>query len=96
MGVSTVFPGFIRGAGMFAESGAELPKGVGTRTPEQVAAAVLAAVERNRAEIDVAPPSLRAGAAFAQLAPGLSAAVARRLGSDRIAADIARGQTDKR
>lgn len=35
VGVSTVFPGFIRGAGMFAEAGVELPKGVATRTPRR-------------------------------------------------------------
>ena len=35
VGVTTVFPGFIRDAGMFAESGTKLPRGVGTRTPER-------------------------------------------------------------
>ena len=38
VGVTTVFPGFIREAGMFADSGVKLPRGVGTRTPEDVAA----------------------------------------------------------
>jgi len=37
VGVSVVTPGFIRDAGMFHESGAQLPSYVGTRTPEQVA-----------------------------------------------------------
>ena len=37
IGVSTVFPGFIRDAGMFATSGVRLPPGVGTRSPEDVA-----------------------------------------------------------
>src|SRR5205807_5818820 len=37
VGVSVVLPGFIRGAGMFAEAGVELPRGVGTRTPQDVA-----------------------------------------------------------
>ena len=32
VGVSTVFPGFIRDAGMFAETGAKLPPYVGTKT----------------------------------------------------------------
>ena len=31
VGVSAVFPGFIRDAGMFADSGVKLPPGVGTR-----------------------------------------------------------------
>jgi short-subunit dehydrogenase len=96
VGVSTIFPGFIRDAGMFAESGAVLPKGVGSATPDDVAAAVRKAIVRNRAELDVAPLSLRVGAAFSQLAPQLSATVSRRLGADAISADIAAGQSDKR
>lgn len=96
VGVSTVFPGFIRDAGMFADSGAVLPKGVGSATPQDVAASVVKAIVHDRAEIDVAPLSLRLGAAFAQVAPQLSATVSRRLGADRISADIAAGQSDKR
>jgi uncharacterized protein len=80
---------------MFANSGATLPPGVGTRSPEDVAAAVVLAIERNRAEIDVAPLSLRLGSAVASVAPELSAAVSRRLGSDRIAARIVAGQREK-
>src|SRR5215211_7240122 len=38
VGVSCVFPGFVRDAGMFADSGATLPPGVGTSTPGDVAA----------------------------------------------------------
>ncbi|MST35128.1 SDR family NAD(P)-dependent oxidoreductase, partial [Acidimicrobiaceae bacterium USS-CC1] len=50
VGVSVLLPGFVRDAGMFADSGATLPPGVGTRTPGEVAAAAVAAVERDRAE----------------------------------------------
>jgi short-subunit dehydrogenase len=96
VGVSTIFPGFISDAGMFADSGAKLPKGVGTASPEQVADAVLRAIEKDRAEIDVAPVGLRLGAAFAQLAPQLSANVSRRLGANQISSDIAAGQSHKR
>jgi short-subunit dehydrogenase len=96
VGVSTVFPGFIRGAGMFADTGATLPPGIGTRTPQQVASAVLRAIERNRAEIDVAPVGLRVGAMFAGLAPQTSASVSRLIGSDRISASISDAQRDKR
>jgi hypothetical protein len=39
----------LRSAGMFAKSGARLPRGGGTRSPQQVAAAVVRAVERTRA-----------------------------------------------
>jgi short-subunit dehydrogenase len=96
VGVSVVFPGFIRGAGMFHESGAKLPKGVGTSTPEQVAAAVVKAIVQDKGEIDVAPVGMRAGTAFAQLAPTTSAKVAKRLGGDKVAQQLASGQATKR
>lgn len=96
VGVSTVFPGFIRDAGMFADTGVRLPPGVRTRAPEDVARAVISAIERNRGEVDVAPLSLRAGAAAAGLAPEFAMAVARRLGSDAIAVRFAAEQRDKR
>ena len=96
VGVSVVFPGFIRDAGMFHDSGVQLPSYVGTRTPEQVADAVVDAIRRDRGEVDVAPASVRAGAMFAQIAPALSARLTRRLGSDAIARDFASGQASKR
>ncbi len=96
VGVSTVFPGFIRDAGMFAEAGVELPAGVGTKTPEDVAKAVVTAIERNRGEIDVAPITMRAGTVFAGVAPELAATVARRLGSVEIARQMEAGQRNKR
>ena len=97
VGVTTVFPGFIRDAGMFAESGAKLPRGVGTRTPEEVASAVIRGIEKNRAEIDVAPISLRSGARLFGVAPGLVAAVNRRARAPiRCAEALAEGQRDKR
>ncbi|HZL47541.1 MAG TPA: SDR family NAD(P)-dependent oxidoreductase [Solirubrobacteraceae bacterium] len=96
VGVSAVFPGFIRDAGMFADAGVELPTGVGTRTPEDVAAAVVRAIERNRAEVDVAPLSVRAGTIFAGVAPELAANVSRRLGSEDIADAMSSAQSDNR
>lgn len=96
VGVSVVLPGFIREAGMFAESGVALPRGVGTKTPAQVAEAVLRAVERNRAEVEVAPLALRLGASFAALAPELAATISRRMGSEKVSADLAAGQKSKR
>ncbi len=97
VGVSVVLPGFVSGAGMFADAGdVRLPPGVGTRTPEQVAAGVLRAIERNRAEVDVAPVPLRFGATFASAAPQLAAAASRLMGSDRVAEDLASRQLDKR
>ncbi|MGH7899712.1 MAG: SDR family NAD(P)-dependent oxidoreductase [Candidatus Binatia bacterium] len=95
VGVSTVFPGFIRDAGMFADSGAKLPPGVGTRTPPDVAAAVVRAIEQDEGEIDVAPFGLRVGAKVAGVAPGMSATLQRWLGAEKIAEDVTRGQRGK-
>ena len=96
VGVTTVFPGFIRDAGMFAESGTELPSYVGTRTPEDVADAVVRSIERGLLEVDVAPLSMRMGAKFASVAPGLSAKLQRRMGSTELSAEMAKGQAGKR
>jgi short-subunit dehydrogenase len=96
VGVSAVFPGFIREAGMFAESGVKLPAGVGTRSPEDVSRATLNAIENNRAEIDVAPLTLRGSAIFGSIAPELAAKAARRMGSHDLADQIGVGQRDKR
>lgn len=97
VGVSVVLPGFISGAGLFADAGnIKLPRGIRTRTPEQVAAAVIGVIERNRAEVQVAPLSLRFGATFAGVAPQLAATGSRLMGSDRIATELAAGQRDKR
>lgn len=92
VGVTVVYPGFISEAGMFADSGAKLPPWVGTRTPQQVAEAVASAIENGRAEVDVAPLSLRAGSLLASIAPVTLARVQRRLGSVGVAESIAEGQ----
>jgi short-subunit dehydrogenase len=96
VGVTVVFPGFVSGAGMFADAGVKLPRGVGTRSPEQVAAAVVRGIEEGRAEIDVAPLGLRAGALASALAPVTTAKLQRRLGSAKVSAALAEGQRAKR
>jgi short-subunit dehydrogenase len=96
VGVSTVFPGFIRDAGMFHDSGAKLPPYVGTKTPEDVARAVIKAIEHDRSEVDVAPLPMRVGAALSGLAPEAVAMVQRRLGANEIARKVTDGQLDKR
>ena len=96
VGVTVVYPGFVSEAGMFAEAEVRLPRWVGTVTPEQVAQAVTRGIERERAEIDVAPLGLRAGALAGTLAPVTVARVQRRMGSDRLARALAEGQRPKR
>lgn len=92
VGVSCVFPGFVREAGMFHVSGARLPWFVGTSSPEDVARGVVRAIERERWEVDVAPLGLRVGATLAGLAPGPVSRLNRLLGGDRVADELAAGQ----
>jgi len=95
VGVSVVLPGFIRDAGMFADANIKLPPGVGTRTSQDVADAVISAIERNRAEVDVAPATLRIGATIAGAAPALAASGQRLLGGRKIASELASSQRSK-
>lgn len=88
VGVSVIFPGPIRDAGMFAQSEVQLPRLAATRTPGDVADAVVRAVERGRPEIDVASGAIRAAAVLAAVAPGAAEALNRRLGAPEIAAQV--------
>ena len=71
VGVSLVSPGFVRDAGMFANSGSKPPPGLGTTTPERVAAAVVRAIEANKMEIAVAPLQQRFATHLALASPGV-------------------------
>ena len=88
VGVSVIMPGFVRDAGMFADSGVKLPPGIGTSSPEQVASAVISAIERDRGEVTVAPFGLRIGANIAAVAPDLAAAGQRLMGGAKVAARL--------
>lgn len=96
VGVSAIFPGFIRDAGMFADAGVKLPPGVGTKSPEHVAEATLRAIERNKGEVDVAPVGLKIGTTFGSLLPEAAATVTRKMGGDAIAQRFETGQKAKR
>jgi short-subunit dehydrogenase len=97
VGVSVVSPGFIREAGMFADAGSKAPPGMGTGTPEQVGAATVKAIERNKAEVAVAPLQQRAAAHFALASPALSVRAQSGSAGQRSAEAIAKGHpTDKR
>jgi short-subunit dehydrogenase len=96
VGVTTVFPGFVREAGLFAKSGVKLPPGVGTSSPQDVADAVVRGIEKGSAEIDVAPMATRSTARVFGVAPSVVVAVGRRLGGARLAAAVAEGQRDHR
>lgn len=96
VGVTVVFPGFIRDAGLFADTGIRLPAYVRTRSPRQVADAVVRGIERDRGEIDVAPLPMRVSGWMAGIAPGPVAGIARRLGSAEMAQQLAERQRVKR
>jgi short-subunit dehydrogenase len=93
---SVVMPGIIREAGMFADSGAKMPTGMGTSSPEEVADGVVAAIERDRAEVEVAPRIQRVLTNFAARRPDLAGRIAARTGGVKVADAIADNQTEKR
>jgi short-subunit dehydrogenase len=95
VGVSVVTPGVIRQAGMYADSGAAPLPGLGTGTPEQVADAVVRAIEQDKSEICVAPVRQRALARFAMLAPEIFGRVSGSVTAKTMDA-VAAGQRDKR
>jgi short-subunit dehydrogenase len=96
VGVSIVSPGFVRGAGMWADAEVEPPPMIGMTTPDKVARAVARAIERNRNEITVAPRRQRFLTEFGYRHPELAARVQRRSGAERIASELAASQADKR
>jgi len=96
VGVGVVFPGFVRDAGMFHDSGTKLPGWVGTSSPEEVADAVCAAIETGRPETDVAPIAVRSTVKLAETAPGIAARALGRLGAGDVSGQLAKGQRAKR
>ena len=95
VGASLVSPGFIREAGMFADSGAKSPPGMGTSTPQEVAAGVVKAIEHNKVEVAVAPLMQRTLAHVGLATPGLSLKIQSGSAGQKAAAAVAKGQTDK-
>ena len=96
VGATLVAPGFVREAGMFADSGAEAPPGLGTTTPEKVAAAVLKAVDSSRVEITVAPLVQRTMAHVGLISPHIAHRVQSGPAGQKAAHSVASGQADKR
>ena len=91
VGASVVSPGFVRDAGMFATSGAKAPPGIGTATPQQVADAVVTAIEKRRVEIAVAPLPLRIMAHIGMAMPSLSLLLQTSKAGQRAADGLATG-----
>ena len=84
VGVSTIFPGPVRDAGMLADTGVALPPWFGTSSPTDVAHAVANAIERDRPETTVASTGVRMLAGIGVLAPVLIGRLARLAGAGRV------------
>ena len=82
IGCSLINPGFVSDAGMFHNTGLELPPGLGLVSAERVTRAVVRSIRSNRAEVDVAPLTLKAGTLIGSVAPRLSSFVQAHVGAD--------------
>ncbi len=72
-----------------------MPRLLGMGKPEQVAAAVVSAIERNRGEVTVAPLLQQVMGRFAANVPEVASRLAGGKAT-KIADEVAAGQTDKR
>jgi short-subunit dehydrogenase len=96
VGVTVVCPGFVHDAGMFADSGAEVPPGVGSSSAADVARELRLAIVRGKQEVVVAPRRHRAISHAALMAPRLWRPALSGRAAVRTARQIAAGQVGKR
>ena len=68
---STIFPGYVREVGMFAKFGVKSPWVIGSCSPDQVAKAVVKAVEKEKVEMIVNSQPLRYVFTLNELSPVL-------------------------
>jgi short-subunit dehydrogenase len=99
VGFSVVCPGFIAGDGMYArmaDDGNSSNRMMGETTTEKVAAAVVRAIQEDRAEIVESGAPIRPMLAIGQLAPGLVERIAPRFGVTELFRRVAvsRGRAD--
>ncbi|HEY7009280.1 MAG TPA: SDR family oxidoreductase [Jatrophihabitantaceae bacterium] len=92
VGFSAVHPAPIRGAGAYARRVARCgpaPRPVGETTPDEVAAAIVAAIRHDREQVIVGRRSARALIALRALAPRTAAQAVRAAGATRYFARVA-------
>ena len=84
VGVSVLCPSFVGDTGMYADrsNNRRPPRSLALVTAEQVAAAAIRAIERNRAEVVVASGLTKVADIFYALSPDFAMKVARRMGVD--------------
>lgn len=95
VGVSVISPGFVREAGMFHDSGAKPPGGMGTASPEDVAKAVHEAIVKDRGEVEVAPIQQRAFVNFAFHFHGLGKRIEQSLGGRSLGERVGRNEQEQ-
>lgn len=96
VGATTVFPGVVADAGMWADGGLDLPRGVKASKPSAVADAVIEGIEKDKPEINVANPIERLGGLLAGPAPRLVSFINRHAGTNELAEALAERQVEKR
>lgn len=96
VGATTVFPGVVADAGMWADGGLDLPRGVKASKPAEVAEAVIEGIEKDKPEINVANPIERLGGLLAGPAPRLVSFINRHAGTNELAEALAERQVEKR
>ncbi len=96
VGVSVISPIFVSDTGMWAETGLKANPMAADVRPEQVADAVLTAITRNKAEVDVVRLPLRIGLKVQAVAPNLFMAVFRSSGAARSSDAAGDRQKNKR
>ena len=94
--MSVVFPGFVRDAGMVADAKVELPPGVGTSSPDEVAVASSLRSSETAARSTSRRCPCKLVSVVAGFAPEFAAGITRRMGADKVSAKVADGQRDKR
>ena len=80
---SVVCPGLVSDVGMahrWEEAGVKAPRIAGSSTPEKVAAVTVSCIKRNRSEVLVNTPPVRPLIVLANIAPGITPFLLRKLG----------------
>ncbi len=96
VGVSVISPTFVSEAGMWAETGLKANPMAAEVTPGRVAEAVLTAITKNKAEVDVMRLPLRVSLKVMAVAPNLFMAGLRASGATRASDAAGDRQTNKR
>ena len=88
VGVSVLCPSFVSDTGMYADrsDNARPPRSIATVTPQQVAAAAVRAIEKDKAEVVVARGLAKIADVFYALSPDIAMKSAKAMGVDRFLA----------